>query len=70
MKIVTKSTFPKNCTNTQGTRVGPGGRNRKQAVKKLEVQGVSKKVDLCVFVPVVEKITVPRISYLIIWEYF
>ena len=32
------------------------------------LQGVSKKVDLFVFVPVVKKSTEPKISYIIIWE--
>ena len=32
------------------------------------VQGVSKKVDLFVFVPVVKRFTEPIISYIIIWE--
>ena len=34
------------------------------------IQGVSEKVDLFVFVPVVEKIIEPQIIYLILWEYF
>ena len=34
----------------------------------VSVQGVSKKVDPFVFVPVVEKLTEPKISYLIFWE--
>ena len=27
-------------------------------------------MDLCVFVPIVKKNTEPKISYIIIWEYF
>ena len=33
-----------------------------------KIQGVSEKMDLCVFVPILKKFTEPKISYILIWE--
>ena len=36
----------------------------KKYTQKIELEGVSEKVDLFVFVPIVKKITEPKITYI------